>query len=96
MRNRQTARVIIAGLLVIAAASSGWLGLRTYGSLRFFLQSAQLLGRPEISSVRGWMTLSYMTETYRAPIAELLVGLRPIATITMLLLYMSMTSMSSC
>jgi membrane-associated protein len=71
--NRRTPRVL-AALLVLAIIASVFFALRTYGSLRL-LQSAQLLGRPQISSVRGWMTLSYVSETYRVPMEELMNGL---------------------
>jgi hypothetical protein len=72
--HRRTSRVLSAALLVLAMVASVWFGLRTYGTFRL-LQSAQLLGRPQVSSVRGWMTHSYVSDTYHVPIEQLMNGL---------------------
>ena len=45
-------------------ASAGF-GLRTYGSLQL-LRSAYAVGAPEVSNIRPWMTLRYVSTTYRA------------------------------
>jgi membrane protein DedA with SNARE-associated domain len=63
-------RFLALAVLLLAAVSSAWFGLRTYGSLRM-LQSAQTIGQPRLSSVRGWMTLEYVAKAYGAPLAAL-------------------------
>lgn len=63
-------RFLALAVLLLAAVSSAWFGLRTYGSLRL-LQSAQTIGQPRLSSVRGWMTLEYVSKAYGAPLAAL-------------------------
>ncbi len=55
----------------MAALSSVLFGLRSVGSFRL-LRSAYEAGAPMTSSVRPWMTLAYVSTTYRAPEAELL------------------------
>ncbi len=71
----RAARVFRAALIALAAIAVVGLGLRTYGSLRL-LQSAQRLGQPQVSSVRGWMTLDYVAKSYHVPLPGLLYGLR--------------------
>ena len=47
-----------------------WLALRTYGSFQL-LRSAYEAGAPETSSIRAWMTLKFVADTYRIPAAAL-------------------------
>lgn len=57
-------------LVVLATAASAILGLRTYRSFTL-LSSAYEAGAPQASSVRPWMTLGYVSSTYRTPEAAL-------------------------
>lgn len=67
-------------LLVIAlsALASVFFGLRSYGSFQL-LRSAYEVGRPQVSSLRAWMTLEHVAATYRVPLDELIprLGLPP-------------------
>jgi membrane protein DedA with SNARE-associated domain len=58
-------------LLLLSALSSAFFAMRSYGSFRL-LQSAVAMGKPEVSSIRGWMTLDYIATSYRAPLPQLL------------------------
>jgi membrane protein DedA with SNARE-associated domain len=60
------ARRMAAVILALAILPSLWFGARTYGSL-LLLRSAQELGAPAVSSVRGWMTLRYVATTFHVP-----------------------------
>ena len=53
-------------LTFLAALSSVWFGVRTYGSF-VLLRSAYHVGMPQSSSVRGWMTIRYVATIYRVP-----------------------------
>lgn len=68
-RSRWLTRLLVL-LVVLAAAATAMLGLRTYRTLTL-LSSAYEAGVPEASSVRPWMTLRYVATTYRAPEAAL-------------------------
>jgi membrane protein DedA with SNARE-associated domain len=61
-------------LFLAALLATGWFGTRSYGSF-LLLRSAHDLGMPEISSVRGWMTLGYVATTYRVPETRLITRL---------------------
>ena len=63
----RTLSIVLIGLSLIAAT---FFGLRTYSSF-LLLRSAYQTGKPELSSLRGWMTLNYVATTYRVPLAEL-------------------------
>ena len=60
-------------ILVFAASTLGSVlfGFRTYGSF-LLLRSAYEAGAPKTSSVRPWMTLDYLANTYRVPKAALI------------------------
>lgn len=57
-------RPVVLALMVVAALAALMFGLRTYRSF-VLLRSAYALGAPDASSVRPWMTLSYVAGTYR-------------------------------
>jgi membrane protein DedA with SNARE-associated domain len=61
-------------MLVIATLATIWFGRSTYRSL-LLLQSAQATGSPQVSTVRGWMTLDYVSQTFNVPSAALVSGL---------------------
>jgi membrane protein DedA with SNARE-associated domain len=67
-------------LLVIALSAlvSVFFGLRSYISFQL-LRSAHEAGRPQVSSLRAWMTLNHVAATYHAPLNELIprLGLPP-------------------
>jgi len=79
-RNRKVPAVIRLGshstrrvaLVVFALATlpTVWLGLRSYRSF-LLLRSAYEAGAPRTSSIRAWMTLNYVADTYRMPAAAL-------------------------
>jgi len=66
-------RALIA-LGVTAVIASALFGLRTYGSFRL-LRSAYAVGAPGLSNLRPWMTLRFVSTTWRAPQAELIARL---------------------
>jgi membrane protein DedA with SNARE-associated domain len=70
LRSRRTRRIALA-VSVVAALSSVLFGLRSVGSFRL-LRSAYEAGAPATSSLRPWMTLTYVSATYHAPEAALL------------------------
>jgi membrane protein DedA with SNARE-associated domain len=74
------ARRVAAILFLLALLPTLWFGVRSYGSF-LLLRSAYALGTPQISSVRGWMTLRYVASTYRAP-TESLIGRLGLPTAT--------------
>ena len=63
-------RPIAMLVLVVAALATAWFALRTTSSFRL-LQSAQAVGQPHVSSLRAWMTLRYVADTYRVAPAAL-------------------------
>ena len=70
-------RIAILGFAA-AALLTVFFGLRTYGSL-LLLRSAYEAGAPMTSSIRAWMTLTYVATTYRTSNATLIerLGLAP-------------------
>lgn len=68
-------RRILFALFIAVALPTVLYGLRAYHSL-LVLRSAHELGAPEISSVRAWMTIRYVADTYRAPEAALIAQLQ--------------------
>jgi len=72
------ARWIALALFLVAMLSTVLFGIRTYRSF-LLLRSAYDAGAPLTSSIRPWMTLDYISITYRAPEAILVerLGLTP-------------------
>lgn len=75
--NAHRARILL-GVIALSALASIFFGLRSYSSL-LLLRSAYEVGRPQVSSVRAWMTLDHVAATYRVPLQELIsrLGLPP-------------------
>ena len=65
---------LILALCLIAALATGVFGLRSYHSF-LLLHSAYEAGAPDVASIRPWMTLRYVAETYRVPEAALIARL---------------------
>jgi membrane protein DedA with SNARE-associated domain len=63
-------RSVTLTLLAASLFASVWFGLRTYRSF-LLLQSAYEVGMPQSGSIRAWMTVRYVAETYRIPEALL-------------------------
>jgi hypothetical protein len=72
------ARHILVAVIALSALASIFFGLRSYGSY-LLLRSAYEAGRPQLSSLRPWMTLDHVAASYRVPLNELLprLGLPP-------------------
>lgn len=70
---RRTGHLLIA-VIVLSALVAGFFGLRSYGSF-LLLRSAYEAGRPQLSSLRAWMTLDHVAATYRVPADELVARL---------------------
>jgi membrane-associated protein len=64
-------RQILIAVIALSALASIFFGLRSYGSF-LLLRSAYEAGRPQLSSLRAWMTLDHVAATYRVPMTELL------------------------
>lgn len=62
---------ILLAVIALSALASLLFGLRSYGSYRL-LRSAYEVGRPQVSSLRAWMTLDHVAASYRVPLNELL------------------------
>ena len=58
-------------VIALSALASIFFGVRSYGSF-LLLRSAYEAGRPQVSSLRAWMTLDHVAATYRVPLDELL------------------------
>ncbi len=69
---------IFNAVTVLATLATVFFGLRSYGSF-LLLRSANEIGRPQVSSLRAWMTLDHVAATYRVPESELItrLGLPP-------------------
>lgn len=69
---------LLLAVIVLSALTSILFGLRSYGSY-LLLRSAYEAGRPQVSSLRAWMTLDHVAASYRVPLNELLprLGLPP-------------------
>lgn len=61
-------------VFLVATCASALVGYRTYRSFQL-LQSAYEVGAPRTSSLRGWMTLRYVSTTYQVPETVLREGL---------------------
>lgn len=68
-------RRVAAVIFLLAIMPSLWFSARTYGSL-LLLRSAYEVGSPSVSSVRGWMTLGYVSATYNVPADALIARLK--------------------
>lgn len=68
-------RRVAAVIFLLAILPSLWFSARTYGSL-LLLRSAYEVGSPSVSSVRGWMTLGYVSATYDVPADALIARLK--------------------
>ena len=66
--------LLAAGILILAVAATALFGHRTYRSLQF-LRSANEVGAPRTSGIRGWMTLKYVSTAYRVSELSLSKGL---------------------
>jgi membrane-associated protein len=69
---------IVLAVIALSALASIFFGLRSYSSF-LLLRSAYEAGRPQVSSLRAWMTLDHVAATYRMPMNELVprLGLPP-------------------
>ena len=67
-------RHILAAVIAISALASLFFGLRSYNSF-LLLRSAYETGRPQLSSLRAWMTLEHVATTYHVPLPELITRL---------------------
>ncbi len=69
---------ILLAVILLSALTAIFFGLRSYSSF-LLLRSAYEAGRPQVSSLRAWMTLDHVAETYRVPLNELVprLGLLP-------------------
>lgn len=71
---KRRAHNLLMAVIVVSAAASVFFGLRSYGSF-LLLRSAHDVGRPQVSSLRPWMTLDHVSATYRVPADALLARL---------------------
>jgi membrane protein DedA with SNARE-associated domain len=71
-------RRILTLVMALSAAAAILFGLRSYGSF-LLLRSAYEVGRPQVSSLRAWMTIDHVAATYRVPAEALIarLGLPP-------------------
>jgi membrane protein DedA with SNARE-associated domain len=63
-------RWLLAALIVAVAASTGMFALRSYSAF-LLLRSARAAGVPQAGTIRPWMTLRYVTDTYGASVPAL-------------------------
>jgi membrane protein DedA with SNARE-associated domain len=68
-RRRWYVRLLVL-IILLSAAAAAVFGLRTFRTYTV-LVSAYEVGRPDVSSVRPWMTLGYVAAAYHAPEAAL-------------------------
>ena len=64
-------RHVGVGVLIVLALPTLWFGMRTYRSY-LLLRSAYEVGAPQVSAIRGWMTLRYVASRYRLPESRLI------------------------
>src|SRR5512146_1309890 len=64
------ARTMLATIIALSALASAFFALRSYNSF-LLLRSAHEAGRPQLSSLRAWMTLDHVAATYHVPLPEL-------------------------
>jgi membrane protein DedA with SNARE-associated domain len=65
---------LLTAVIALATLATIFFGLRSYGSF-LLLRSAYEIGRPQVSSLRAWMTLDHVAATYRVPERELIARL---------------------
>jgi membrane protein DedA with SNARE-associated domain len=65
---------ILIAVIIVSAVASIFFGLRSYGSF-LLLRSAYEVGRPQVSSLRAWMTLDHVAATYHVPADALIARL---------------------
>ena len=68
---RARSNQMLVAVIALSALASILFGLRSYGSY-LLLRSAYEVGRPQVSSLRAWMTLDHVAASYRVPLNELL------------------------
>jgi membrane protein DedA with SNARE-associated domain len=68
--SKRSGRILLL-VIALSALASIFFGLRSYSSF-LLLRSAYEAGRPQVSSLRAWMTLDHVAATYRVPMTELL------------------------
>jgi membrane protein DedA with SNARE-associated domain len=66
---------ILMAVITLSAVASIFFGLRSYNSF-LLLRSAYEAGKPQLSSLRAWMTLDHVAATYRVPEDELIARLK--------------------
>lgn len=71
---RRWSRLLLVAAIVISALATVWFARSTYRSF-LLLQSAREIGSPQLSYVRGWMTLDYVAKTFNVSQAVLVNGL---------------------
>jgi membrane-associated protein len=60
-----------AALFLLFTIPTLWFALRSYGSFQL-LRSAYAAGAPQTSSIRAWMTLTYVAATYHVTVSALI------------------------
>jgi membrane-associated protein len=68
-------RRVLVAMIALSALASVFFGLRSYSSF-LLLRSAYEVGKPQLSSLRAWMTLDHVAATYRVPEDELITRLK--------------------
>ena len=68
-------RRILVAVIALSALAAIFFGLRSYSSF-LLLRSAYEVGKPQLSSLRAWMTLDHVAATYRVPEDELIARLK--------------------
>jgi membrane protein DedA with SNARE-associated domain len=71
--SKRTARILTL-VIALAALASAVFGMRSYVSF-LLLRSAYEAGSPQVSNLRGWMTLDHVAATYHVPANELIARL---------------------
>jgi membrane-associated protein len=72
--SRRRGQILLA-VIVLSALASVFFGLRSYNSF-LLLRSAYEAGKPQLSSLRAWMTLDHVAASYRVPEDELIARLK--------------------
>jgi membrane protein DedA with SNARE-associated domain len=67
-------RRVAAALFIVFVLPTLWFALRSHGSF-VLLRSAYEAGAPDTSSIRPWMTLTYVADAYHVPASALIAGL---------------------
>jgi membrane protein DedA with SNARE-associated domain len=71
-------RRVALAVFILSMLATLWFGLRSYGSFQL-LRSAYAAGAPKTSSIRPWMTITFVAVTYRISTVALIerLGLPP-------------------